>query len=169
MRLEDYIDNIMNEDVFTDALKKVKSKPAKSIEKFLKSNWKDFTNMLKDKVLEDDALDIINKKLGTHYKSLKQISLARIMEGTELNEDFAHYWDLIRQEAFPTLAFYPALMVWLELDKMLKANNIDSGSFRVMIVYAAIWLLLVSGKYIKSWHNWKKKNPEEYRKEKGLA
>ena len=172
MRLESHLTNLLNEDVFSDALKKIQSKSSKSIEKFLKSNWDDFSHILQDKVLEDDALEIINRRLGTHYKTLKDIDYMKVMrftEGVDLNEDFAHYWDLMRQEAFPSLAFYPALMVWLEFDKMLKANGTSTGSMKVVMVYAAIWLILITGKYIKSFRDWKKKNPEEYRKEKGLG
>jgi len=165
MRLENYVGNLLNENAFIDALAKIKSKPSKAIEKLLKKNWNDFANLVKEKVLEDDALDIINKRLGTHYTSLSKISLAKIMENTELNEDFAHYWELMKQEAFPVLAFYPALQVWLELDKMLKTNSIGSNSIKVMLVYSAIWLFLVSGKYIKSWNKWRKENPEEYAKQ----
>ena len=165
MRLES---RLLNEDIFSDALKKVKSKSAKSIQKFLKSNWDDFLHIIQNSVLEDDALDIINRRMGTHYKSLKQIDYMHIMENADLNEDFAHYWDLMKQEAFPSLAFYPALMVWLELDKMMKANGISDSNVKVIMVYAAIWLILITGKYIKSWKEWRKKNPEEYKKEKGL-
>lgn len=79
-----------------------------------------------------------------------------------LDEDAKHWWELVKQEAFPTLAFYPALQVWLEFDKMLKGTQYSG---KVIAFYAAFWLLLVSGKYVKGWLDWKKDNPEQHAKE----
>jgi hypothetical protein len=79
-----------------------------------------------------------------------------------LDEDAKHWWELVKQEAFPTLAFYPALQIWLELDKMLKGTEYSG---KIISFYAAFWLLLVSGKYVKGWLDWKKDNPEQHAKE----
>lgn len=87
-------------------------------------------------------------------------------ESIELNEDARHWWDMIKAEAFPTLAFYPALQVWLEFDKMLKGTPYSG---KVIGFYASFWLLLVSGKYIAGWLNWKKDSKDEYNKEKAMG
>lgn len=84
-------------------------------------------------------------------------------ESTVINESAKHWWDLIKTEAFPTLAFLPAFQVWLELDKMLRGTG---GDTKVAMIYAAIWLVLISGKYVKGWMEWKKSNPEEHAKER---
>jgi len=84
-------------------------------------------------------------------------------ESVEINEDVAHLWALIKTEAFPTLAFYPALQCWLELDKALKGT---AYSGKVIGFYAAFWLLLMSGKHIAQWNKWRKENPGEYAKER---
>ena len=63
-------------------------------------------------------------------------------------------------EGFPTLAFYPALTAWIEIGKVLDSDM--SVNWMKFGVYALFWLLLVSGKYIKQFHDWKKQNPEEY-------
>jgi len=34
-----------------------------------------------------------------------------------------------------------------------------------MLFYGVMWLLLVSGRFVKLWQDWKKKNPEEFKKE----
>lgn len=70
-----------------------------------------------------------------------------------LQEDLKHWWDLVKQEAFPTLAFYPALRVWGDLDKMLGGGTVD---LRVTLFYASLWLILISGKYLSSWMDWKR-------------
>jgi hypothetical protein len=87
-------------------------------------------------------------------------------EPDEINEDAAHLWGLIKAEAFPTLAFYPALQVWLELDKILKGTPYSG---KVIGFYAAFWLILMSGKHITQWKKWKKEYPDEYEKEKSVG
>lgn len=162
MRFENYI----NESSFIEnTMNKLKTKSG-SIEIFLKDQFSKLSNKLKEEGQEDAALKLINKAFKTNYKSLDEISKGKVQplkEGTEyLNEDIAHWWDVVKAEAFPTLAFYPALTVWLEIDKLIKGNSAD---MRTIIVYSVFWILLISGKYIKGWHKWKKENPEEYKKE----
>jgi hypothetical protein len=117
-------------------------------------------NKLKDK--REEALFNMEQELGIpsnlrYHNRNKNESI-----DNKLDEDAKHWWDLIKQEAFPTLAFYPALQVWLEFDKMLKGTEYSG---KVVAFYAAFWLFLVSGKYIKSWIDWKKENPEQHAKE----
>ncbi len=88
------------------------------------------------------------------------------MRESTINEDARHWWELIKQEAFPTLAFYPALQIWLEMDKYIKGDSFDT---KVMMFYAALWLTLVSGKYITGWMKWKKEKPDEYSKERSMG
>ena len=172
MRLKNYIDNNINENVFQDMLKKVASKPNKMLEKMFKDNWKKLAGILQDNQLEKDALQIINKHLNTQYKSLNQISKskiasmpARLSNEEVLVEDFSHWWELIKSESFPALSFFPALQAWLEIDKMIRASSVDLSNLKVIGVYGLFWALLVSGKFIKGWHSWKKKNPKEWEKE----
>lgn len=165
MRLENYIDGkpTLNENVFTNMLNRVKNKTEKSIQTVFKNAWLKVSSALKDK--ESEVLLIINSKFGTNFKSFDQISKAKpIMENSELNEDWKHYWDILKAEGFPTLAFYPALTAWIELGKILEpdtdVNWIKFGA------YAMFWLFLVSGKYIKQFTDWKKQSPEEYYEER---
>jgi len=174
MRLENYLINERAPAggvVFQKEFKKLSKKPAKAVEKELKSGWVAFEKVLKSNRLEQDALDIINKHLKTSYKNLSQITNAAIAKiptkklyEEELQENFKHYWELIKAEAFPILAFYPMLQVWLELDKLVKSTG--QANYTAMAVYGLFWAFLVSGKYLKSWKKWKKENPEEYAAEK---
>lgn len=165
MRLEDYIvrNDILMESTFQELLKKIANKPMNILRKLFKDNWMKLVNELKRKELENDALQIINKHFQTKYKSLDEITISKIEE-LPIHEDFAHYWELIKQEAFPTLAFWPALRCWLEIDKLISGSNANVSS---LIIYGIFWVLLVSGKYAKSWDKWRKENPKEYSKEKG--
>jgi hypothetical protein len=170
MRFNNYLnEQELYENIILDVIKKISKKPANTVMKMFKDGYKKFVDMLEKDQLTmgsgvdlDSILSIINKAYGTNYKDIKDLKKqinVNLKESTELNEDFKHYWELIKSEAFPTLAFYPALQVWLEIDKILKAGN---GNYKIMIIYAIIWLLLVSGKFITGFKKWKKEHPEEY-------
>jgi hypothetical protein len=73
--------------------------------------------------LESKTLAIINKSFGTKFKNLEDIEKMVIKEDS-VNEDFSHYWKLIKDEGFPVLAFYPMLSVWMEIDKLLKGQSL---------------------------------------------
>jgi len=119
---------------------------------------------LKKTAREEELFDL-EQELGIptnmrYYKSKNK------QESVAINEDAKHWWDLLKTEMFPTLAFYPALQVWLEFDKMLKGTEYSG---KAIAFYAAFWLLLVSGKYIKGWLDWKKTSPDEYSKERAVG
>jgi hypothetical protein len=170
MRLGKYIE--LNETVvnpvFMDEIKKLKNLSWSQVKKRFSDGWLRIKNMIDNsdnKELKDSVIMIINKYMKTNYDSLDDVRLA-LQESDELNEDASHWWEIVKGEAFPTLSFYPALQCWLELDKLLKGNGFDA---RVMLVYAIFWLLLISGKYIKGWIEWKKNNPDEYSAERALG
>ena len=160
MRFEGYLQDEINEGVLSNALKKIKKKSLGNIRKLFKDSWETLANLIRAKGLEKDTLRIINRHMGTRWKTLDQVSKAKIVENTELNEDFAHWWSTFKGEAFPTLAFYPALSVWLELDKLFTAAGAGVNWMKVG-AYALLFVFLVSGKYLKQWQKWRKDNPEE--------
>lgn len=112
------------------------------------------------KIADQDAE---NKRLERGKRSTAAMNKYFGMTESIVNEDARHWWELIKGEAFPTLAFYPALQVWLELDKMLKGTQYSG---KVIGFYAAFWLILVSGKYITQWNKWRKDNPGEFAAER---
>jgi len=151
--------------------KELRKMNAPKAEKTLKMSWSKLSSVLKDRMLEDDAVKIINKHFNTNYRRLSEIDRATISklptqkvyeQELMLLESFKHYWELIKNEAFPTLSFYPALTAWLELDKLLSGGDFNGTKFGV---YALFWVILVSGKFLKGWEKWKKENPEEFEKE----
>ena len=154
MRLKKYIINEMSIPSWITRLF------GKAKEEMKRMTFQQFKNKCEDafdRVIADidpQNLDDFLKKHGFDSRKLGE---------SVINEDAKHWWELIKTEAFPTLAFYPALQVWLEFDKMLKGTQY-SGT--VIAFYATFWLLLISGKYIKGWMEWKKTNPAEYSKEK---
>lgn len=167
MRFDEFIkrEEILNEgSLFQNLIKKIGNKSTSVIRKLLKNNWTKLANILKKNNLESDALTIINRNLKTKFKSLDQIEKMKISE-ERVDEDFSHYWQLIKQEGFPSLAFYPILQVWFEIDKLLKDTG--DANLKVIVAYGLLWAFLISGKHIKGWLDWRKINPEEFEKEGG--
>ena len=165
MRFDNYLkEDYLNENIIIDTLKKIAGKPANAVMKLFKDGFKKFIDIFQeqDDMTQEKILAAINKGFGVSYKNtsdLKGAMSANLKESTVLNEDWAHYWGLIKGEAFPALSFYPALTVWLEIDKLLRGNDANT---RVIVVYGLLWLLLISGKFIKGFREWKKNNPEDY-------
>jgi len=170
MKFRDYINESASRGGIQKYFKELKRMSAPQAEKKLKTSWKELSYILKDRMLEDDAIKIINKHFKTNYKRLSEIDNAKIAKLPTKNvyeellvEDFKHYWELIKSEAFPTLSFYPALSCWLELDSLLKATgDFDGTKFGI---YALFWFVLVSGKFVALWKKWRKENPDEFEKE----
>ena len=164
MRFENYInEDLLVENIIMKSLRKLFSKPSKKVMMIFQNSFKKFIKWANQESLDVQILKILNQQAMKNYDSLEKILKERpIVEG-EMNEDWAHFWDTIKGEAFPSLSFYPALQIWLEIDKLIKGSD---ASTKTMIVYAIIWFLLVSGKFVKHFYKWKKENPEEYNTER---
>jgi len=166
LRLETYLkeDEILNEGAFLQKLlNKIGNKSTNLVKKIFKDNWIKLANIIKSNSLEKSALSIINRYLKVNFRSIDQIENMAIKES--VNEDFKHYWELIKGNAFPSLAFYPLLQVFLEIDKLIKSTG--EVNIKAIVVYGLFWVFLVSGKHIKGWIDWKKTNPEEHEAEGG--
>jgi len=164
MRLENFInEDILIENIIINNLKKLFSKPAKKVMMTFQDSFRKFIKIVRQENIEDDILKILNKHAGKNYKSLEQILKSKPLTEEKLNEDWAHFWDTIKSEAFPSLAFYPMLTVFLEIDKIIKGSD---ANFKIIAVYSILWLFLVSGKFVKQFIKWKKENPEEYAAER---
>lgn len=163
MRLEKYMVSEGNDIV--GVIKDLSSMPYRKLEQFLRDRFKEFMDNIPSGI-DTPVVKLINKAFGTNYRFLQDIydeKVPPLRESVTINEDLAHWWDTVKSEGFPTLSFYPALTAWLEIDKYLRGQDIN---IRVLVIYSMFWLLLVSGKYIKGWIEWKKRNPEEYNKER---
>jgi len=161
MKFDNYL---LNENMVDSAKLLLKRMDIRKTKSYLQQEFSGFVDQVITLGLEDEVLTLINKGFGTKYRTMKEIQKQKIRESDEsLNEDIGHWWDVVKSEAFPTLAFYPALSVWLEIDKLFKDQDMD---MKKTIVYSLFWVLLVSGKYVKGWMMWKKQNPDEYNMEK---
>lgn len=161
MKFEQFIINENMVDVAKNFLKRLDFRKTKD---FLKGEFDKFVDSAVSGGIEGEVVTLINKSFDTRYRNLSQLQRERLRESDEMvNEDLGHWWEVVKTEAFPTLAFYPALTVWLEIDKLFKGQDMDMTR---TVVYALFWILLISGKYVKGWMNWKKQNPDEYSSER---
>jgi len=164
------LNNFLNEEnIVIKTLKSLKNKSYSAVEKIFKDSWMEFSKTITDHdkkkgtSLESNVLKLINKSYGTNYKSLEKVGKMKIME-SDMNEDFKHFWEMVKMEGFPILSFWPGLQVWLQIDKLIRGSGFD---MKTVIIYALLWAALVSGKFVRSWDKWKKENPEEFEKEGG--
>ena len=157
MRFQKYL----NESLVDNLIKPIKKFTAEKAKKFLKQKWNELQKIIKDQGIEADFLKIINKNLKTNYKSLDQINNETLSE-SYLTEDFTHFWNYFKDNTFPALSFYPALTIWLELDKIFDGGSIN---LQKIGVYGVFFITLLAGSHLKNWYQWKKKNPEEFKEE----
>lgn len=162
MRLNQYLQESYS---IQDIIDKISHFNSRQLEDFLKKQFKEFMDTIPSGV-DTIIIKMINKAFGTNYRFLQDIYDAKVpnlRESSEMNEDLSHWWKIVSTEGFGALSFYPALNVWLEIDKLLRGQDIN---MRVVVVYSLLWVLLISGKYIKGWNEWRKQNPDEYNKER---
>jgi len=164
MKFDNYL---LNENMVDTAMNLLKRLDFKKSKNFLKDEFDKFVYAALAGDVEEEVVALINKSFGTKYRNLTQIKKERLRESDEVvNEDIAHWWEVVKSEAFPSLSFYPALTVWMELDKLFQGQDMD---MKKTVVYALFWILMISGKYIKGWMLWKKQNPDEYNAEKAVG
>ena len=167
MRLEDHLeDSYLAEGKMDNILKKLWRMPLKQAEKLMRDSWKKMTSVIKKQGKEEEILHLINKYFTTGFRNLDDVARQKIKESKDerVNEDLAHFWDLAKVELFPAFSFYPALQVWMNIDKIIQG---EPASFKVIAAYSLWFLFLISGKHIAQWAKWKKDNPKEFEKEGG--
>lgn len=161
MKFEKYL---LTEGILNTAFSSIKGKSVNAVKKIFRDAWEKLAKIIKDKGLEKDALKIINRHTGGSFSSLDRVTKGKIQESTYLGEDFAHWWKWIKDNAWPAGAIFSSLQIFFELDKLVFGGA--PADMKKLIVYAAIWAAIVSGKYLFDWSKWSRENPEEYEKEK---
>jgi hypothetical protein len=161
--LNEFVDKKLSSrtKVFNKLINRLKIQNKENFKNILYSSWLDFVEIAKEKNLESRTVRILNKGFGTHYKNLDEISNLELKDSTpelKVNETFSEWFKNVKQEAFPTLAFYPALTIWLEVDKLFKGQDVDALK---ITVYATLWVFLVSGRYVIKKQKQNKENIEK--------
>lgn len=140
---------------------------SKKAQKTMKDSWIETAKVLKKYGKEDEFLMLVNKHFAAKFKNIDQITKGKIItEGfvseENINEDFRHFWDLSKVNFWPAFSFYPALNVWMEIDKLIKG---EGANFKIILAYSLFFILLITGKHVISWSQWKRDNPEEFEQE----
>lgn len=129
--------------------------PFKKLIVMLKKGWVEFKKEITDSGNEELALQMINKKFGTRYKSLKDIKGPMVVrEGKEpLVEDFKHYVMSLKDAVYTSSLVMGMLEIWLQLSKLLDGNT---PNYKRLAFFGTLWLILASSKYYSEWKAWKK-------------
>ena len=175
MRLDDYLEREeLNEGQkqkqFLRFLDDLKDKSSTAIVNMFKKEWNKLLAILQNQDLENDALKIINKRMGTHYKKLDDISRAKLVKGMVkedvLNEDVTHWWREIRGTTYGIVSFYPAFQCFIQLNKLMDGVK---PNMKKILIYGLMYIFIVSGRYIMTWNDWRKSpegKEEKLKKEK---
>ena len=121
-------------DLFSKSYGKIKVLLTKAGRKAIK--------FFKKEGLEDEAIDIINRNLGTNISNLNQLVKIPIKES--INEDFKEWWKEASGNLYGAFSFLPILNVFMEFDKLIKNQDYN---IKIMIIYFIIWVMAISGKY----------------------
>lgn len=148
-----------------DMVKRLTSMGYQQAQKELLGSVRKVLQLLIDKGMEEESLMIINKHLGTTFKSFHEINHKTnqiVNEETNMvNEDMKHFLAFIETQVWGGAVFYPILQLYLELDNLLKGNP----DWKRVGVYFVIFMTIMSAKHIHMFNKWKRDNPEEWEQE----
>lgn len=163
MRFQQHINESNN---VTDLISRLIQMGYRKAEKELQGSTKTLIQHLMDIGMADEALLIVNKHLRTNFKSLKDLGRKHriaIREGDEmLNEDLKHLWKFVESQAWGGIVFYPILQMYMELDRLLSGSGFD---VKKTLVYASVFLFVMSAKHLQLFKKWKKESPVEWEME----
>jgi hypothetical protein len=103
---------------------------------------------------------LTNLMLKLSYEDINKI--LNIMENadkTKINEDVYTEGKVLQSikdfvgDMFPSLSFYPALGIWMKIDKVIQGGGFDvlsQGELNLIAIYSAIFVGLIGGKVAKN-------------------
>ena len=144
LRESEKFDIYENKNLVKSTIDKIKKLSWSKAKKILQGGFRYLIKFAKDKGIEKQVLNIINKMLGKQYRNLNDLMKISLKEDV-LYEGEA--WDEMKNNFYNAVSFYPLLQAFLELDKVVK--NVDGGAdMKYVTIYALIWVSIVSGKLI---------------------
>lgn len=152
----------IQENILQKAVKDIKNSNPARIKKFLRKKWEEFVSIVPSE-LEPQVVQAINRSLKTRYRSLRDISRS-VSESEELNEDFAHFWNFMKERALEGTAIFSLLQVWFSIDNIMTGVS-TPGDFAKITAYAILWIVIGAAQHIKLWDKWKREFPSEFEKE----
>jgi hypothetical protein len=108
----------------------------------------------KDKGIEKEVLNIINRMIGKQYRNLNDLMKISLKEDVLYEGE---WWDEAKGNFYGAVSFYPLLTAFIELDKVIKDQG--GADMKYVAIYALIWAAIVSGKVLSN--QYKKKKGQE--------
>ena len=127
--------------------------PLNKLKTVLKSGWSKLKKEFIDNGKEEEALAIINKGLKKNYKTLDQIDKNVNENEAQLNEDFAHYFESLKNSIYVSTLVMSMLEIWIQLSKLIEG---DTPNYKRLVIFGVGWLFFATLKYLESWRKWKK-------------
>jgi len=156
MRFKNYIEKeeMLNEGKILDFIKLLKGKTERQILSTLKSSWKKIIDLIESQGKENEAIQIINKALGTRYRNLNDLYAISERSAEPEEEGFVNWLKSLAFQGQMTVGIFTALQVFFELDVLFDGAQ---PNFTKILVYGFLWVLFST----KMYHDWKR---GDYRK-----
>jgi hypothetical protein len=149
------IDIYENKSLIISVLNKIKNWSWDKAKKTLQSSFRYFIKFAKDKGIEKQVLNIINRMVGKQYRNLNDLMKVSLKEDVLYEGE---WWDEAKNNFYGAVSFYPLLQAFLELDKVIK--DAGGADMKYVAIYALIWASIVSGKVLTTQYKKKKKSKE---------
>jgi hypothetical protein len=137
------------------AIDKIKRWSWDKAKKTLQGAFRYLIKFAKDKGIEKQVLDIINRMVGKQYRSLSDLMKISLKEDVLYEGE---WWDEAKGNFYGAVSFYPLLTAFLELDKVIKGQG--GADMKYVAIYALIWASIVSGKVLSNQYKKKKADKE---------
>lgn len=151
MRLDDILEVgnqytlLENKSYVIGVINKLKNMTWNKFQSFLRDKVKEFFNKLEASgINRKQILDIVNKRMWAGIKSPNQLN--KTIRESRLDEGFGEWWKEASGNLYGALSFYPILMTFIELDKVIKQTN--DADLRAMAIYFIIWVAIITGKVV---------------------
>lgn len=138
----------IDEGRILDFIKNFKNQTEQQVINLLKSSWKSLLKIIKSEDKEKEALDIINKSLGTKYRSLDDFN--KVQETADpKKEGFVNWLKSMAFQGTMTASIFSGLQIFFELDKIFDGTSMNLSK---ILVYSFLWILFST----KAYQDWRK-------------
>lgn len=145
LEIHDQYTLLENKSYVISVINKLKSMTWDRFQSFLRDKVKEFFNKLENSdINRKQVIDIVNKRMWANIKSPNQLN--KTIKESRLDEGFKEWWKEASGNLYGALSFYPILMTFIELDKVIKQTA--DADLRAMAIYFIVWVAVVTGKVV---------------------
>jgi hypothetical protein len=143
-----------DKNLVKSTIDKIKNWSWEKAKKTFQGAFRYLIKFAKDKGIEKEVLNIINRMIGKQYRNLKDLMKISLKEDVLYEGE---WWDEAKGNFYGAVSFYPLLTAFIELDKVIKGQG--GADMKYVAIYALIWAAIVSGKVLSN--QYKKKKGQE--------